>query len=80
MQPVIVKKYSNNKLYIPRGNTENPGYIRVKDLVGILRKGKDVKVIDNDSGEDITLSVLKPALQEVEVPLEVVVGLLRGNS
>lgn len=78
MQPVIVKKYSNNKLYIPRGNTESPGYIKIKDLVSILRKGKDVKVIDNDSGEDITLSVLKPALQEVEIELEVVVGLLRG--
>ena len=78
MQSVLIKKYPNGKLYIPRGNTEPLGYVTLPDLVAIIRKGKDIKVIDNVTGEDITSKTLKPALELVELSVETLVELLRG--
>jgi len=74
----IIKKYPNNKLYIPRGNTEPVGYVTLLDLVTIIRKGKSLRVVDSKSGEDITVKVLKPALNEIDLSLEQVVSLIRG--
>jgi polyhydroxyalkanoate synthesis regulator protein len=75
---VIIKKYPNGKLYIPRGNTEPVGYVTLPDLVVIIRKGKDLKVIDSKSGEDITVKVLTPALAEVDMSVGKLLELLRG--
>jgi len=78
MQQIIIKKYPNGKLYIPRGNTEPVGYVTLPDLVAIIRKGKDLKVIDNTNGDDITIKTLKPALELIELSVERLVELLRG--
>ena len=67
MQAVLIKKYSNNKLYIPRGSTELVGYITMKDVVRIIKKGKDVKVVDKATGEDLTLATLKECVKFVEL-------------
>jgi polyhydroxyalkanoate synthesis regulator protein len=74
----VIKKYPNNKLYIPRGNTEPVGYVTLLDLVTIIRKGKSLKVIDSKSGEDITVKVLKPALEHVDMSVESLMEILRG--
>jgi polyhydroxyalkanoate synthesis regulator protein len=74
----LIKKYPNNKLYIPRGNTEPVGYVTLLDLVSIIRKGKSLKVVDSKSGEDITVKVLKPALIDIDLSLDKVVDLIRG--
>ena len=73
----IIKKFPNGKLYITIGNTEPTGYVTLPDLLNIIRKGKEIRVIDNVNGEDITVKVLKPALVELELSLEQVVGLIR---
>ena len=78
MSLILIKKYPNGKLYIPRGNTEPVGYVTLPDLVSIIRKGKDLKVIDSKSGEDITVKTLKPALIECELSVERLMELLRG--
>lgn len=75
---VIIKKYGNGKLYIPRGNTEPVGYVNLHDLVSILRKGKDLKVIDKVTGDDITIKTLKPALIDIELSLDQIVEVIRG--
>jgi polyhydroxyalkanoate synthesis regulator protein len=75
---VLIKKYPNGKLYIPRGNTEPVGYVTLPDLVAIIRKGKELKVIDSKSGEDITVKVLKPALVEIDMEVGKLMELLRG--
>lgn len=77
MTTVLMKKYSNNKLYIPRGNTEPAGYITVKDVIAILRKGKEVKVVDKTTGEDLTIAVLTHALTQIELDYEMLTGLIR---
>ena len=48
---VIVKKYSNRRLY----DTEESRYITLDEL---CRGGKDVRVVDARSGEDLTQATL----------------------
>ena len=52
--PVIVKKYANRRLY----NTETSSYITLDHLAAMTREGRDFKVIDAKSEEDITHNVL----------------------
>jgi polyhydroxyalkanoate synthesis regulator protein len=75
---VIIKKYANNKLYISRGNTESVGYINLTGVINIIRKGKDVKVIDQVSGEDITIQTLKSTLDFISVSLDRLVEVIRA--
>tara|TARA_R100001086_G_C11847513_1_gene260530 strand:+ start:6743 stop:6988 length:246 start_codon:yes stop_codon:yes gene_type:complete len=80
MNTVLVKKYNNNKLYIPKGSTEPTGYITVKEVVAILKKGKDVKIVDKSSGEDITVQVLTYCLKEIELQYSELVYMIRKSN
>ena len=55
---VLIKRYANRKLY----NTESSRYITLKGISELVREGKDVRVIDNESGQDITPVVLSQIL------------------
>jgi polyhydroxyalkanoate synthesis repressor PhaR len=55
---VLIKRYANRKLY----NTESSRYITLKGISELIREGRDVKVIDNESGEEITPIVLSQIL------------------
>lgn len=79
MTPVIIKKYSNRKLYIPKGNTEPVGYIELPRILEIIRSGKSVTVIDNKTGEDLTERTLKAAIEYLPMSVEELERLVRGN-
>ena len=55
---VLIKRYANRKLY----NTESSRYITLKGISELVREGRDVRVIDNESGEEITPIVLSQIL------------------
>ena len=55
---VLIKRYANRKLY----NTESSRYITLKGISELVRQGKDIRVIDNESGEEITPIVLSQIL------------------
>lgn len=59
---VIVKKYANRRLY----NTETSSYITLDHLAGMIRAGRDFKVVDAKSDEDITHNVLTQIIMEEE--------------
>ncbi len=59
---VIVKKYANRRLY----NTETSSYITLEHLSTMTREGREFKVIDAKTGEDITHSVLTQIIMEEE--------------
>ena len=59
---VLIKRYANRKLY----NTETSRYITLKGIADLLEQGQDVKVIENDSGEDITSVTLSQILVDTE--------------
>ena len=61
-QPVIVKKYANRRLY----NTETSSYITLDHLAQLTRAGREFKVVDAKTDEDITHSVLTQIIMDEE--------------
>ena len=59
---VIIKKYANRRLY----NTETSSYITLEHLAAMTREGRDFKVVDAKSEEDITHNVLTQIIMEEE--------------
>lgn len=61
-EPIIIKKYANRRLY----NTESSTYITLEHLAAMTREGREFKVVDAKSGDDITHSVLTQIIMEEE--------------
>lgn len=55
---VLIKRYANRKLY----NTESSRYITLKGISELVREGRDIRVIDNESGDEITPVILSQIL------------------
>jgi polyhydroxyalkanoate synthesis repressor PhaR len=60
--PAIIKKYANRRLY----NTETSSYITLEHLAVMTREGRDFKVVDAKSDEDITHNILTQIIMEEE--------------
>ena len=61
-EPVIIKKYANRRLY----DTQTSAYITLENLAEMVRNGRDFKVLDAKSGDDITHGVLTQIIVESE--------------
>ena len=59
---VTIKKYANRRLY----NTETSSYITLDHLAAMTREGRDFKVVDAKSDEDITHNILTQIIMEEE--------------
>jgi polyhydroxyalkanoate synthesis repressor PhaR len=79
---VIIKRYGNRRLY----NTETKSYVTYQDLLGIIRAGHDIQVIDSTTKADVTKSVLIQVILEEEknqkhlLPLPFLFQLLRSQE
>lgn len=51
---VLVKRYSNRKLY----NTQARKYVSLEEISDLVKNGIDIQVVDNATGEDITEKIL----------------------
>ena len=60
--PVTIKKYANRRLY----NTETSSYITLEHLAQLTREGREFKVLDAKSDEDITHNVLTQIIMDEE--------------
>lgn len=58
----IIKKYPNRRLY----DTELSSYIKLAEVHNLIKKGEDFKVVDANTGEDITRSILIQIIIEQE--------------
>jgi polyhydroxyalkanoate synthesis repressor PhaR len=54
MQARIIKRYGNRRLY----DTHLKRTIKQEDLAELIRNNVDFKVVDKDTGKDVTLSIL----------------------
>lgn len=60
-----IKKYANRKLY----HLNRKQYITLDGIAALIRDGDQVQILDNETGEDITVPVLaQVALQTKRVP------------
>ena len=57
-----IKRYSNRKLY----DTEDKRYITLEQIAELVRDGQDIKVVENQTGEDLTTITLSQILLEQE--------------
>ena len=59
-QPILIKKYGNRRLY----DTAGSRYVNLDDLAAHIRAGREVKVVDAKSGQDLTRVVLTQIITE----------------
>jgi polyhydroxyalkanoate synthesis repressor PhaR len=60
---IIIKKYPNRRLY----NTHTSKYITLEDLSDIIKSGKDFKVLDIKTNEDLTRITLTQIILDHEI-------------
>jgi polyhydroxyalkanoate synthesis repressor PhaR len=59
---ILIKRYANRKLY----NTQTSRYITLKGIAELIEADQEVRVIDNETGEDITSVALSQILVDSE--------------
>ncbi len=59
--PRVIKRYENRKLY----DTEAKAYVSLEELAELIRKGEQISVVENATGEDITVQTLAKIISEM---------------
>lgn len=77
--PVVIKRYASRKLYDAAARE----YVTLEDIAKYIRLGKEVKIIDKKTGEDLTRQYLVQIIADFEsqgesaLPLNVLTDLVR---
>jgi polyhydroxyalkanoate synthesis repressor PhaR len=58
----VIKRYANRKLY----DTQRSRYVTLDQIANMIRAGEDVKIVDNNSKDDLTALTLTQILFEEE--------------
>src|SRR5512139_3470384 len=58
----IIKRYANRKLY----DTKESRYVTLDQIAEMIRQGEDVKVLDNNTKDDLTSVTLAQIIFEEE--------------
>lgn len=80
--PLLIKRYASRRLY----NTETSDYVTLEDIAGFIRAGREVKIVDLKSGDDLTRQYLLQIIAEHEsrgesvLPIAVLTDLVRGYT
>ena len=80
--PLLIKRYASRRLY----NTETSDYVTLEDIARFIRAGREVKIVDLKSGDDLTRQYLLQIIAEHEskgesvLPLEVLTDLVRSYT
>ncbi|MCC6002203.1 MAG: polyhydroxyalkanoate synthesis repressor PhaR [Pararhodobacter sp.] len=80
--PLLIKRYASRRLY----NTESSDYVTLEDIAGFIRAGREVKIVDLKSGDDLTRQYLLQIIAEHEsrgenvLPLSVLTDLVRSYT
>ena len=81
-KPLLIKRYASRRLY----NTESSDYVTLEDIAGFIRAGREVRVIDLKSGDDLTRQYLLQIIAEHEsrgenvLPVDVLTDLVRSYT
>lgn len=79
---VLIKKYGNRRLY----DTAGSRYVNLDDLAGLVRSGKEVRVVDAKTGRDLTRVTLTQIITEdakdkpTGLPLELLRQLIMASD
>jgi len=75
---IVVKKYGNRRLY----DTGDSRYLTLEELATKIRSGADVRVVDAQTGEDLTQATLTQLVLEIGnaakfLPVQLLVQMIR---
>lgn len=79
---LLIKRYASRRLY----NTETSDYVTLDDIAAFIREGREVKIVDLKSGDDLTRQYLLQIIAEHEsrgenvLPLAVLTDLVRSYT
>lgn len=79
---LLIKRYASRRLY----NTETSDYVTLEDIASFIRDGREVKIVDLKSGDDLTRQYLLQIIAEHEgrgenvLPIEVLTDLVRSYT
>ena len=80
--PLLIKRYASRRLY----NTESSDYVTLQEVAGLIRSGRDVKIVDRKSGDDLTRQYLIQIIAEHEangeqlLPINVLTEVVRSYN
>ncbi len=80
--PLLIKRYASRRLY----NTETSDYVTLEDIAGFIRQGREIKIIDLKSGDELTRQYLLQIVAEHEsrgesvLPVSVLTDLVRSYT
>jgi len=80
--PLLIKRYASRRLY----NTETSDYVTLEDIARFIREGREVKIVDLKSGDDLTRQYLLQVIAEHEskgdsvLPIGVLTDLVRSYT
>ena len=78
----VIKRYANRKLY----DTQRSRYVTLEQIADMIRSGEDVKIVDNNSKEDLTSVTLAQIIFEEEkkrnsfLPLAAMRGIIQSGG
>lgn len=81
-EPLVIKRYASRRLY----NTESSDYVTMEDIAVLIRSGREVRIIDLKSGDDLTRQYLLQIIAEHEgrgesvLPIDVLTELVRSYT
>lgn len=81
-QPLLIKRYASRRLY----NTETSDYVTLEEIAAIIRTGREVRIVDLKSGDDLTRQYLLQIIAEHEsrgesvLPIDVLTDLVRSYT
>lgn len=81
-KPLLIKRYASRRLY----NTETSDYVTLEDIARFIRAGREVKIVDLKSGDDLTRQYMLQIVAEHEakgesvLPLDVLTDLVRSYT
>jgi len=61
-QPLLIKRYANRKLY----DQSRSRYVTLEELAELIRQGREIRVVDAVSGDDLTSLTLAQIILENE--------------
>lgn len=81
-EPLLIKRYASRRLY----NTETSDYVTLEDIAAFIREGREVRIVDLKSGDDLTRQYLLQIIAEHEsrgenvLPVDVLTDLVRSYA
>lgn len=79
---LLIKRYASRRLY----NTETSDYVTLDDVAAIIRAGREVRIVDLKTGDDLTRQYLLQIIAEHEsrgenvLPVDVLTDLVRSYA